>query len=112
LQLLQVYFTGPCNCYWIISLGLATAIGLFHWSLQLLLDNFTRPCNCYRFISQGIAIATGLISPGIALDTGAFHWPLTAFWGWWETHLFMDNLAYADLGWWLCTPTAANWGLQ
>jgi hypothetical protein len=55
---------------------------------------FTGCCNSYRAISLDLAIATGLISLGTALDTGAFHQPLTAFWGWWETQPFMDNLGY------------------
>jgi len=34
LQLLLDYFTGSCNRYRAISLGLAIATGVFHWALH------------------------------------------------------------------------------
>ena len=110
LQFLLGYFTGYCNCYRSISPGVAIAAGIFHRVLQFLQVYFTEHCNCHRYISPGVAIATGIFHRILQFLQGitvAFHCPLTAFGGWWETHPFMDNLAYLlppDLvAWWLCT---------
>jgi hypothetical protein len=67
LQLLKGYFTGPCNYYWSISLGLAIATELFHWALQPLQGYFTEACNYYWIILLGLATATGLFHWGLQL---------------------------------------------
>jgi len=46
LQLLQVYFTGPCN--WILD--------YFTGALQVLKGYFTEPCNCYGLFHGALQV--------------------------------------------------------